>query len=102
MIFNPVPVQILDNVVKYHRKISFHRCIGFVFRFHADGKGRGVGFIIKCGGGLERTVGLEGEKGIVTIPDPDDQMVGQSGIGIRIGCIEFSNNWTNSNIFSKI
>ena len=71
-------------------EISFHRCIGFVFRYHADGKGRGVGFIIKCGGGLEGAIGLEGKKGIIPVPCPAYEVVGQRRVGIWISGVELA------------
>ena len=57
---------------------------------NTDRVGRGVGFEIEGGGGLERTVGLEGKEGIVTVPWPAYEVVGQSRIGIWISGIELA------------
>ena len=57
---------------------------------HSNEISRGVGFVIESGGGAEGAVGIEGEKGIVSIPRSAHQVVSQNRIGIGIGCIELS------------
>ena len=50
------------DIRQHHRKITLHGGVLFVLGLHADGIGRGVGFEIESGSGLERTVGLEREE----------------------------------------
>ena len=72
-----------------HRKVAFHRGVEFILGLHADGVSRGVGFVIESGRGLERSVGLE-RRGIVPVPCPAHQLVGQGRPGIRVGRVEFT------------
>ena len=72
-----------------HREVAFHRCVELVLGLHADGVGRGVGFVIESGRGLERSVGLERKEGIVAVPGAADEVVGRGG-GIRIGGVELT------------
>ena len=88
-----VPVGVFEGIVcQHHRKVTFHCGVIFVLGLDADGVSRGVRFVIEGGGCFERTIGLEGEKGIVTIPCPAYEVVSQSRVGIRIGGIELANH----------
>ncbi len=75
-----------------NRKVPLRRCVVLVLGLDPDGVGRVVGLIIESGRGLVRTNRIEREEGIVSIPGTAHQVIGQGGVGIRIGGIEFTNH----------
>ena len=83
------------NVRQGHRKAALHGGVQIVLGLYAYGIGRGIGFEIKGGVCLERTVGIERKERVVGIPCPTGQVVGQGGINVRIGRIEFPNDRTD-------
>ena len=68
-----LPGGIFVNAGQGYREVPFDRGVELVLGLDADGISRGVGFVVESGRGLERTVGLEGEEGIVAVPCPAHQ-----------------------------
>ena len=83
------------NICQGNRKVTLHSGIQIVLGLYAYGIGRGIGFEIKGGVCLERTVGIKSKERVVGIPCPAGQMVGQIRANVRIGRIEFPNDRTD-------
>ena len=83
------------NIGSNHRKDTFGSGITFVLGLYTDGIGRGIGFVIEGGCGLEGTVGIEGKEGIIGIPSSQDQGVSQDRTDIRIGGVKFTYDCSN-------
>ena len=67
----------LVEIRQVNRK-ALHRGVELVFDLYADRVARGVVLVIESGGGLERTVLIEREEGIVSVAcSPTHQGVGQ-------------------------
>ena len=89
------------KVRQVNRKATLRRCVELVLDLHADGIARGVALEIESGGGLERTIRIQSEEGIVSVTGSGNEVVGQTRPDIRIGGVEFSNHRTDRLIFRE-
>ena len=83
---------VLKHISQRHSKVAFYRGIVLVLGLHADRVGRRISLVIESRCGLEGAIGLEGEEGIVSIPCPAYELVGQSSVGTWISGFELAHD----------
>ena len=99
IVFDPVPVEVFHLIKQGNKKNSFQFRSMLIAYPDANGIGRGIGLEVKSEKGDQRTIGINGKKGIVIGSVPIDQGEAKGGIGIGIGGSELTDHGMRGLVF---